>query len=726
MTGLWTQPVMRNDRLAALGIEAIPSSTSEVIAATAEDAWVRNPTTSLLREIRRQAETGHEGIGAEFGAEGLGPSTTRSRILPKDIANEIYGVSGELSFDGDTPEAVAIEKHNLKRQELERRQVFARSQGGVGETAAQLAAGVVVSAADPLNLASAFIPVVGPTRSALWLARAGTSPAGRALARARIGAIEGAAGAAVLEPIVYGVAQQEQADYGMADTLLNLTFGTVLGGGLHVVGGAISDRVGRLPLEARERGMRATVAELAERGQVNQAAAEADQLGRAYDQVHRASQGPADEPLVMLRPEELEAVVVERGGWKGVGDVTVQGRGWGLAKIIWRHGEESGHPPAMRVMRDDVLALPEILREYQPRIENPNASTFFREWRVLRPGPDGQPRQLVYTASRFTEGDGQSRLVTIHVQRPGERNAAYPLSQKRTGRPGSPSAAVNRLGDTGQAPFGRAPGGRDAPAGRSLSEAEKEFDRLFHQAAGRAPATGLWGLPPMRDWTPGAKILPGERAVLEGLAAEVEGAAPVTKIFTPLDERDPARFQGRGLDYSGPVTVLPSERPAWFQQLQADEGIGPQQLRPVVEKLLAGKDLKKRERRLAEAMMHRVREIRAEQAKAMLDFRAAREAESLASADAIAAREEQFWNGTAEDLEIARAAERATAEPVQPLDARVAAALEEANQDLAQLKAAGLVDDSAPELQAVKELEAQASALGKAFEAGAFCMSRSS
>ena len=43
------------------------------------------------------------------------------------------------------------------------------------------------------------------------------------------------------EPIVYGVAQKVQADYGIADSLLNITFGTILGGGLHVGAGKLKD-----------------------------------------------------------------------------------------------------------------------------------------------------------------------------------------------------------------------------------------------------------------------------------------------------------------------------------------------------------------------------------------------------------------------------------------------------------------------------------------------------
>ncbi len=50
-------------------------------------------------------------------------------------------------------------------------------------------------------------------------------------ARAVRGAVEGAVGASVLEPFIYGVAQKVQADYDLYDSFMNVGFGTVLGGG---------------------------------------------------------------------------------------------------------------------------------------------------------------------------------------------------------------------------------------------------------------------------------------------------------------------------------------------------------------------------------------------------------------------------------------------------------------------------------------------------------------
>jgi hypothetical protein len=98
--------------------------------------------------------------------------------------------------------------------------------------------------ADPLNVASAFMPVVREARVASILANAGESALARAGARAAIGAAEGFAGAAALELPTYGLRTAMQDDYHLTDSLLNMAFGTALGGGLHAVGGAIGDHLG--------------------------------------------------------------------------------------------------------------------------------------------------------------------------------------------------------------------------------------------------------------------------------------------------------------------------------------------------------------------------------------------------------------------------------------------------------------------------------------------------
>lgn len=265
MVGFLTEPIETNRALDRQGTNAVPSSTGEVLNATLEDAFTRNPTPSLFREIRRTRQD-VAGILGEMEEDEAAP-----RLMEPDEANERFGIEGKLTFDAATTEGVAEELNRLKREELQREDVFRRAQGGAGQWSARFGVGLAASALDPLNVASAFIPIVGPSRYALWLEGAG-SALGRAGIRARVGAVEGLAGAALLEPIVYGVAKSEQADYTAADSMLNLAFGTVLGGGLHAGFGAVADSV-RGPLARqiesmepaeREASLRTAIAQVAE------------------------------------------------------------------------------------------------------------------------------------------------------------------------------------------------------------------------------------------------------------------------------------------------------------------------------------------------------------------------------------------------------------------------------------------------------------------------------
>lgn len=126
-----------------------------------------------------------------------------------------------------------------KREETKRK--FILDNAPASTIPVQLLAGFAASMLDPINIASAFVPVVGEARIASLMARAGTSVGARALARAQVGAIEGAVGAAMLEPLILYASARDQADYDLTNSLLNVAFGSALGGGLHSAGGLIGD-----------------------------------------------------------------------------------------------------------------------------------------------------------------------------------------------------------------------------------------------------------------------------------------------------------------------------------------------------------------------------------------------------------------------------------------------------------------------------------------------------
>ena len=197
-------------------------------------------TGSVLAWMRR---AGHDAVASgtaldEFG-EPMAPDPS-DRLLTPDEANAAYGIDRHLSFTRPLAESSARELREIKRAELLRQDNAARAQRGVVGYGAVALAGLAGSVIDPLNLASAFVPVVGEVRAASWFAQAGSRLA-RVGVAARIGAIEGAAGAALLEPLQAGLAASESREYGAADTLLNIGFGAVLGGLLHAGGRAAVD-----------------------------------------------------------------------------------------------------------------------------------------------------------------------------------------------------------------------------------------------------------------------------------------------------------------------------------------------------------------------------------------------------------------------------------------------------------------------------------------------------
>lgn len=480
MTGLIrTEDPTAPRELMARGLDALPATAGETFGAMFADQMTRNPLPSALRLGRLGSYQPTEDDipwGLAIREENTEP------ILSAEAANEEFGIAGHLKFDAATPEPVARELYTLKRDELDRAAVLARSEGA-GGVAAQLAGGLAAGLLDPLNIASAFIPLVGPTRYAAMLAGAGGAM-GRTAVRAGVGAAEGVAGAALLEPIVYAAAVQEQADYGAADSLLNIAFGGIMGGGLHSVGGAIGDAMnpGRwkspvasaadaAPITRKEDALRASIAAVAD-GEtppdgVALALRERAALGNAYDAVRAAPSGPADDPLVTIEPADIEKVIVARGGYKGLGDVEVKGQGWGLVKFIWRHGEESLKAAENQIIKDDLLAFPEVIRSRQAEELPRSDGGAVREWRAMLPGADGQPRMVVFADNQI-DGKADRRLVTVYVQEAGKTGADKPESPRlATGTPRPPGQEVEISSREAQDHFAR-PVSRGEPAKTSI------------------------------------------------------------------------------------------------------------------------------------------------------------------------------------------------------------------------------------------------------------------
>lgn len=238
-------------------LDDVASGTWEAAGAAFQQAWFENPTTALRRmgELN-EAEQGRITQNAypayNIPEQREAPATP---LLSAEDARKRVAESGvKLNIEDAGIREGALDILIRRKQEEHQRQMVMDSAPG-SSVPLQLLAGFAASAIDPINVASAFIPVVGEARYASLLARAGTSTASRFAARAQVGAIEGAVGSALVEPIVLAASAQDQADYGIKDSLLNIAFGSMLGGGLHGAGGYLSDvRRGTLLDEVKAEG----------------------------------------------------------------------------------------------------------------------------------------------------------------------------------------------------------------------------------------------------------------------------------------------------------------------------------------------------------------------------------------------------------------------------------------------------------------------------------------
>lgn len=218
----------------------LKAGLGEYLGAVVDDAWQGNPLPSLLRNAERQEAARGEIVDMGMPEMGVAPVTTgpRSRVMTAEEASD-KGKAMGLTFDRDVSEEEFGLLAKERQRQLANDAVFrrARNEGnyGAGKAALSVVAELFTGAVDPLNVVASFLPVVPAAgRVATTLGRLGPN-----LGRVARGGIEGAAGAAVLEPIVAGERAAWDPDYGFGDSLLNVAFGSALGGGLHWFGGKV-------------------------------------------------------------------------------------------------------------------------------------------------------------------------------------------------------------------------------------------------------------------------------------------------------------------------------------------------------------------------------------------------------------------------------------------------------------------------------------------------------
>lgn len=207
--------------------------------------------------------TAFEDIGAtaelfEAGHGGYAPAISSEMVSPEDLptaATEarrrgtMSRVSGEMAHSmakeagvkvnfGEGSYTKAAVKIMIDRAVERRRRAETMTSAEIS-TAEQIAIGFGAGLLDPVNLLAAFIPIASASMVARIENAAG--PGFKALARAQVGAVEGAVGSALVEPISAHAATQEGRDYGTINFLQNIAFGTGAGAALRPAAGGIKD-----------------------------------------------------------------------------------------------------------------------------------------------------------------------------------------------------------------------------------------------------------------------------------------------------------------------------------------------------------------------------------------------------------------------------------------------------------------------------------------------------
>ncbi|MGD9614930.1 MAG: hypothetical protein AB7H90_02905 [Alphaproteobacteria bacterium] len=354
MVGFYDAPLGGGAGLERQGTYAVPSTTGEVLGASVRGGFEHAfPTADITRMIDESgagirpppsaawAPAADSRIAGDLAARDA--ETPPPRLLTPDEANERYGIKGRLSWSAPVYEDVAREQLARKRETIAREDIIARREhglltGGVARIGAGLVGGLP-GIVDPLNIASAFVPVVGEARAAAWAARYGFAGV------AARGAVEGMAGQALLTPLQYGISVYDQEDFGAVDALLNIALGGVFGGGLHtglhVLGRRAPDieaGIEAAPPETREALLRGAVADLAE-GRPVETARTIEMPPPDYGYIRQGDGDATPYERVPREPQRLASFLRSEGGLIDEGtELSSRGYNRGHPGLVNRNG----------------------------------------------------------------------------------------------------------------------------------------------------------------------------------------------------------------------------------------------------------------------------------------------------------------------------------------------------------------------------------------------------
>lgn len=165
--------------------------------------------------------------------------------IEQKYLNEKYGIEDFWTVPKGMSEQAAIQTHAIKQRQIAGQSAMNQAGLGVGW---QLGVGLTAGMLDPLNIALSFTPL--PWMAKFQAAEQSLSLGARIAARAGTGALEGALGAAIYEPISYAVNKAEGNDYAFQDSLVNVFFAAGAGALARPLFLGLEDRAHKIPKAA--------------------------------------------------------------------------------------------------------------------------------------------------------------------------------------------------------------------------------------------------------------------------------------------------------------------------------------------------------------------------------------------------------------------------------------------------------------------------------------------
>ncbi|GCE83131.1 hypothetical protein [Komagataeibacter diospyri] len=425
------------------GTDNMQSTLGQTLGAAVSEGIHDTPVMGIADWVRHRAQA-------------LDPN-----ILTADQANSRYQTPG-LKFSAPVSDALANDLYQQKHAQAVRQATMASGPGGILGGTARIGGGLLPQFLDPLNVVSAFVPGMGEARAASILGRFGVDS--RLAARGLAGATQGMAGQAALEPLNYGISQDEHNDWTMGQALTNVAFGGLLGGGMHMafparelekaqptkdtaptlddMANPVSDRMESLSPEARNVATNEAIAALAQDrpNVVGELTDAIDPEGAGQEiptQAQDQAQGMDDRPWPPTRPEDVPGTPLDAPvrvghipeGIDGVPSLPIilsegqhyfpgsgaekAGDNYGRLHIEAQHGRDirsQGYPDAVSFVRDTIGNASEIRRDtgsvkkmalFVNRIEGKTVSDSRHNAAVLHLIEDGEGHYRVATASPF-------------------------------------------------------------------------------------------------------------------------------------------------------------------------------------------------------------------------------------------------------------------------------------------------------------------------------------